>query len=117
MRAALDACRQRGDTELAVVSGRGLEDLRKTLGRSDLVLIGNHGLEIEGPELPRFVHPDTPHFEARLWDLARALSATYAFKGERLWVQDNKRLGCWGWPSEFVTNVHHHYCLVFKNEP
>lgn len=49
------------------------------------------------------------------WDLVRALSETYAFKGERIWLQDNKRLGCWGWPSEFVTNVHHHYCMVFKN--
>src|SRR5262249_21369480 len=50
------------------------------------------------------------------WDLARALSGTYTFKGERLWLQDNKKLGCWGWPSELVTNVHHHYCLNFKNE-
>lgn len=50
------------------------------------------------------------------WDLARALGTVYTFKGERLWLQDNKRLGCWGWPVEFVTNVHHHYCLVFKND-
>jgi hypothetical protein len=56
------------------------------------------------------------HVRPLAWDLARALSASFAFKGERLWLQDNKRLGCWGWPSEFVTNVHHHYCLVFKNE-
>ena len=56
------------------------------------------------------------HVRPLAWDLARALSTIYAFKGERLWLQDNKRLGCWGWPSEFVTNVHHHYCLVFKNE-
>lgn len=51
------------------------------------------------------------------WDLARALSQVYDFKGERLWVQDNKALGIWGYPTEFVTNVHHHYCLVFKNNP
>lgn len=50
------------------------------------------------------------------WDLTRRLSTEYTFKGERIWVQDNKRLGCWGWPSEFVTNVHHHYCLNFKND-
>jgi DNA modification methylase len=49
------------------------------------------------------------------WDLTQRLSEHYTFKGERLWLQDNKRLGCWGWPSEFVTNVHHHYCLNFKN--
>jgi DNA modification methylase len=50
------------------------------------------------------------------WDLTRLLSAAYTFKGERIWVQENKRLGCWGWPSEFVTNVHHHYLLNFKND-
>ncbi len=50
------------------------------------------------------------------WDVVRALGRFYTFKGERVWLQENKRLGCWGWPSEFVTNVHHHYCLVFKND-
>ncbi|MBI3912436.1 MAG: class I SAM-dependent methyltransferase [Armatimonadetes bacterium] len=50
------------------------------------------------------------------WDLAARLSRVYTFKGERLWLQDNKRLGCWGWPAEFVTNVHHHYCLNFKHD-
>jgi DNA modification methylase len=50
------------------------------------------------------------------WDLTRRLAEAYTFKGERIWVQDNKPLGCWGWPREFVTNVHHHYCLNFKND-
>ena len=50
------------------------------------------------------------------WDLTRLVAEDYTFKGERIWVQDNKPLGCWGWPSEFVTNVHHHYCLNFKND-
>lgn len=50
------------------------------------------------------------------WDLTRRLSEAYTFKGERLWLQDNKRLGCWGWPTEYVTNVHHHYCLTFKHD-
>jgi len=50
------------------------------------------------------------------WDLAERLARVYTFKGERIWLQDNKPLGCWGWPSEFVTNVHHHYCLIFKHD-
>lgn len=48
------------------------------------------------------------------WDLARALEEFLVFKGERIWCQENKRLGIWGYPSEFVLNVHHHYCLVFR---
>lgn len=50
------------------------------------------------------------------WDLTSELSRFYTFKGERLWLQDNKPLGIWGYPTEFVTNVHHHYCLTFKND-
>ncbi len=50
------------------------------------------------------------------WDLARLLDPPFTFKGERVWCQDNKKLGIWGYPSEFVSNVHHHYCLIFKKE-
>ncbi|MDQ7826310.1 MAG: site-specific DNA-methyltransferase [Candidatus Eremiobacteraeota bacterium] len=50
------------------------------------------------------------------WDLTARLEDLFTFKGERIWCQDNKRLGIWGYPREFVTNVHHHYCLIFKKE-
>lgn len=50
------------------------------------------------------------------WDLTIRLEAFLTFKGERIWCQDNKKLGIWGYPSEFVSNVHHHYCLVFKHD-
>lgn len=48
------------------------------------------------------------------WDLAKKLDEFLIFKAEKIWCQDNKRLGIWGYPSEFVSNVHHHYCLIFK---
>ena len=48
------------------------------------------------------------------WDLAKKLdSEKFIFAGEQLWLQDNKQLGIWGYPNIFVSNVHHHYCLVF----
>ncbi len=50
------------------------------------------------------------------WDLARELDRFLVFKGEKIWCQDNKKLGIWGYPSEFVSNVHHHYCLIFKKQ-
>jgi trehalose-phosphatase len=34
---------------LAVISGRSLEDLRKKVGVSGIIYVGNHGLEIENP--------------------------------------------------------------------
>jgi DNA modification methylase len=48
------------------------------------------------------------------WSLAEELDKFLVFKGEKIWCQDNKKLGIWGYPNEFVLNVHHHYCLVFK---
>lgn len=51
------------------------------------------------------------------WDLARRLSKTYCLRQEMIWCQDNKRLGCWGYPTTYVSNVHHHYCLVLQKAP
>jgi DNA modification methylase len=52
---------------------------------------------------------------ALAWDLARELDRPpFQFQGERIWCQDSKPLGIWGFPSTFVPNYHHHYCLVFR---
>ncbi|MBI2299286.1 MAG: hypothetical protein HYU66_10160 [Armatimonadetes bacterium] len=48
------------------------------------------------------------------WDLARRIGRTYQFQGERIWCQNVKRLGIWGYPRIFVPNYHHHYCLIFR---
>lgn len=58
----------------------------------------------------------TPEQEVRplAWDLARRISRTLSFQGERIWCQDSKPLGIWGYPSRFVANYHHHYCLIFQ---
>jgi DNA modification methylase len=51
------------------------------------------------------------------WDLQRELGRTLQFQGERIWCQNSKRLGIWGYPTVFVPNYHHHYCLVFRKRP
>lgn len=52
------------------------------------------------------------------WDVAARLdSGPLAFQGERIWCQEDKPLGIWGFPSTFVPNYHHHYCLVFRRRP
>jgi DNA modification methylase len=48
------------------------------------------------------------------WDLARRISQSYEIQQEQIWCQDNKPLGCWGYPTTYVANVHHHYCLIFR---
>jgi len=50
------------------------------------------------------------------WDLARRLSQVYALKDERIWLQDNQRLAPYGLGNAWVSNTHHHYCLIFRKE-
>lgn len=60
-----------------VVSGRALPWLRKRVGLSGLVYVGNHGLEIEGPHA-RFVHPLARRYTPSLTRLARRLRRALA---------------------------------------
>lgn len=49
------------------------------------------------------------------WDTVKYIEKVgFTFVGEQIWCQDNKKLGIWGFPSTFILNNHHHYCLVFK---
>ncbi len=50
------------------------------------------------------------------WDLQRRISQTLSFQGERIWCQNSKKLGIWGYPTVFVPNYHHHYCLIFQRK-
>jgi DNA modification methylase len=48
------------------------------------------------------------------WDLAKLLSKSYKLRQEFMWCQNQKQLGIWGYPKTYVSNVHHHYCLVLQ---
>jgi trehalose 6-phosphate synthase/phosphatase len=75
MRAALAACAARPDTEVAIVSGRALADVRRRIDVPGVAFAGNHGLEIDAPGIDPLVHPDLPHFEQRSRELVAALRA------------------------------------------
>jgi len=49
------------------------------------------------------------------WDFAKEMSKHYQLRGEKIWCQNNKTLYPYGYRYSFVPNVHHHYCLIFKN--
>ena len=53
------------------------------------------------------------------WDFAREMGTHFLLRQEFIWCQDQKFMGIWGWPTTYVSNVHHHYGLVFqmKNGP
>lgn len=50
------------------------------------------------------------------WKFAVAMqdSGKWDFKGAKIWCQAHKRLHPFGYPRDWVSNVHHHYCLIFK---
>jgi len=48
------------------------------------------------------------------WDFAKEMEKHYALKQEQIWCQTDKKLGIWGYPTTYVSNVHHHYCLIFQ---
>jgi trehalose 6-phosphate phosphatase len=50
-RPVLNALCEREDTEIALISGRSLEDLVERIGIDDVYYAGNHGLELHGPDL------------------------------------------------------------------
>ena len=75
MKEALEECAKRSDTRVAIVSGRGLSDIRAKVGLHDIIYAGNHGLEIEGPGLGAYRHPDIEHYTRRAKELATRLEA------------------------------------------
>lgn len=58
----------------------------------------------------------TPEGEIKTlaWDLQKRISQRFVFQGEKIWAQNVKKLGIWGYPTTFVPNYHHHYCLIFR---
>ncbi len=76
VRRALVACAGRSDTDLAIISGRSLADVRDVVGIPSLTYAGNHGLEIGGPGMDQFAHEDLVHYRKRAEELARELEAT-----------------------------------------
>ncbi len=74
MREALAACIERDDTDIAIVSGRSLRDIQKQVPIEGIVFAGNHGLEISGPGVADYRHPDIDHYAERAVELAHQLA-------------------------------------------
>jgi trehalose 6-phosphate synthase/phosphatase len=73
MHEALAACAARDDTDVAIVSGRALDDVQSKVKQPNLTFAGNHGLEIAGPQMAHFVHEDLVHYRHRAEELAEDL--------------------------------------------
>lgn len=49
------------------------------------------------------------------WDFAfKMRDRGWKLRQEMIWCQSDKKLGIWGYPNTYISNVHHHYCLIFQ---
>lgn len=80
-------CALRG-VRLGIVSGRAIKDLRRLVGLSGLLYIGNHGLEMQGPR-GGFVHPVARRSVSTLRRIARQLRQCLRIRGV---LVESKRL-------------------------
>ena len=88
---------------VGVVSGRGLNDIQSKVGVNGIIYVGNHGFEIEGPEL-NYVHPiDNDEIKSIMGTLSQMLNNSLGtIRGV---IVEDKR---------FTVSIH--YRLVKKKE-
>jgi trehalose 6-phosphate synthase/phosphatase len=87
MRSALEACAGHPDVDVAVISGRALDEIQEMVGVDGVVYAGNHGLEIEGVGSEPFRHDDLTHYQGRTNEIA-ALLKEVAAAAEGAWVEE-----------------------------
>jgi trehalose-phosphatase len=63
--------RARG-VKLAIVTGRSLADIKKKVGIKNIIYVGNHGLEIDGPGM-KFRHPSEKTFRRAIGEICESL--------------------------------------------
>jgi len=74
-RRALERSMEMDGVTVAVVSGRGLADVRGRAAIPGIAYAGNHGMEIEGGGLPLRVHPEAAAARPELQAVAARLTA------------------------------------------
>nr|ALE32749.1 trehalose-6-phosphate synthase 1 [Blattella germanica] len=73
------------DVNIAVISGRSLENVRKMVGLDQLTYAGSHGIEILHPDGTKFVHPVPFDYAEELRELVRELEKEVGHSGA--WVE------------------------------
>ncbi len=64
-----------GKTFVCIISGRAIEQLKEFIGLKDLVLAGNHGMEISGPSIA-YVHDGALRAKPLLKEIVEILKLT-----------------------------------------
>lgn len=61
------------DVYIAIISGRGVDNVKDMVGIEGITYAGNHGLEILHPDGSKFVHPMPVEYAEKVSGLLRAL--------------------------------------------
>lgn len=96
-----------------------IDDYEEFLHALEEIFVDIYGMLKDGGYLTvviQNIRTEDGEMKPLAWDLGKHLNDPYVLKQEKLWLQDDKQLGIWGYPSEYVSNVAHHYCLIFKKE-
>uniref|UniRef100_A0A2P2HXG2 Alpha,alpha-trehalose-phosphate synthase (UDP-forming)-like n=1 Tax=Hirondellea gigas TaxID=1518452 RepID=A0A2P2HXG2_9CRUS len=62
------------DVNIAIISGRSLDNVKEMVGIEGITYAGNHGFEILHPDGTMFVHPVPPEYQEKLRKLRDTLS-------------------------------------------
>jgi trehalose 6-phosphate phosphatase len=76
-KAMLSKLNQRQGVTVGIISGRAISDIREMVGLDNIILAGNHGLEIEGPGI-RFIHPLTDEIKSAIHVIGLVLNKAMA---------------------------------------
>ena len=68
------------DVYIAIISGRGVENVKNMVGIEGITYAGNHGLEILHPDGSKFVHPMPVEYAEKVSGLLKALQDTVRFE-------------------------------------
>ena len=74
------------DVFVAIVSGRGVNNVKSMVGIDGITYAGNHGLEILHPDGTKFVHPMPESAESDIKELIKKLTQEVCTDGA--WVEN-----------------------------
>ncbi|XP_072939133.1 uncharacterized protein Tps1 isoform X2 [Epargyreus clarus] len=78
------------DVNIAIISGRNVDNVKNMVGIEGITYAGNHGLEILHPDGSKFVHPMPMELQDKVVDLLKALQEQVCKDGA--WVENKGAL-------------------------
>lgn len=85
-KAILDRLSQKQNVYLAIISGRGVENVKSIVGLQNIVYAGNHGLEVSYPDGSKYIHQLPSDFDKEVKDLIAKLEAKVVKNGA--WIEN-----------------------------